>query len=287
MGSPAERLERFYKLFPWVEDPFTLEGKVRYESALKFFRQLLEHDWLKELLSRDELSLVDVCGGTGVGGIALAKALAERGVKVRLTVHDLRESALRLAEKFSVAELGEPARTVKADARELHALGEVFDVALLYGFSTPHFDAFAMVEALASAGESLAEGGLLLIEEGDRFYSMAILGRYREVAYEGDEERGVLSLDAGYDALRGVIKRLYINPFTGERAALELRYWDLASTLALAWLFFENVDFVSYPGRAYAGVILAKSPRRKLRFLDLKRPRCLERSSRERLTLNL
>lgn len=265
-------------MFPWVEDPFSPGGRARYETALKFFRQLLEHEWLKELLPRGELSLLDICGGTGVGGVALAKALAERGVKVRITVCDLRESALKIAERFSATELGSPAETVKADARELHALGEKFDVALLYGLSTPHFDAFAMIELLASASESLADDGLLLVEEGDRFYNMAILSRYRDVVYEGDEERGVLSMGAGYDALRGVVKRLYINPFTGERVALELRYWDLAGTLALAWLFFEDVDFASYPGRAYTGMILARSPRKRLRPGDLKRPRCLAQS---------
>jgi len=275
MESPAERLERFYRMFPWVEDPFSPVGRARYEAALSFFRRLLEHEWLKELVARGELDLADICGGTGVGGVALAKALAERGVRVRLTVCDLRESSLRVAERFSAAELGSPARTIKADARELHALGEEFDAALLYGLSTPHFDAFAMIELLASASESLADDSLLLVEEGDRFYNMAILSRYRDVVYEGDEERGVLSMGAGYDALRGVVKRLYINPFTGERVALELRYWDLAGTLALAWLFFEDVDFVGYAGRAYTGMILARSPRKRLRPGDLKRPRCL------------
>ncbi len=278
MGLPTEQLERFYKLFPWVEDPFSLEGKVRYESALKFFRQLLEHDWLKELLSRGELSLVDICGGTGIGGVALAKVIAERGAKVRLTVVDLRDSALKVAEKFSAAELGSPAKVRKADARELHALGARYDVGLLYGLSTPHFDAFSMVELLASVAESLVEDGLLLIEESDRFYKMAVMGRYREIVYEGGEERGALSFQVGYDPLRGTVKRLFLDLFTGERAALELRYWDLASTLALAWLFFEDVDFASYPGKAYAGMVLAKNPRRKLRPLDFKQPRCLKRS---------
>jgi hypothetical protein len=60
-----------------------------------------------------------------------------------------------------------------------------------------------MVELLASASESLADDGPLLVEEGDRFYNMAILGKYRDVVYEGDEERVVLSMGAGYDALRG------------------------------------------------------------------------------------
>jgi len=280
--SGAEHLERFYRLFPWVEDPFSPEGRARYESALEFFRQLLEHDWLKELLSRGELSLVDICGGTGVGGIALAKALAEKGARVRLAVVDLRGSALKVAEEFSAAELGAPAEVRRADARELHSLGVRYDVALLYGLSTPHFDAFSIVELFASVAESLVEDGLLLVEEGDRFYGMAVLGRYREIIYEGDEKRGALSFQVGYDPLRGTVKRLFLDPLTGERVTHDIRYWDLASPLALAWLFFEDVDFVRYPERLYRGMIIAKSPRRKLHLEDLKRPRCLKQLSEER-----
>ncbi len=273
--SAAEQLERFYRLFPWVEDPFSPGGRARYESALKLFRQLLEHDWLKDLPSRGELSIVDICGGTGVGGVALAKALAEKGIRVQLTVIDLRSSALKVAEEFSAAELGAPADVRRVDARELHAMGARYDVALLYGLSTPHFDAFSLVRVFASAAESLVEDGLLLVEEHDRFYSMAVLGRYRDVFYEGGEERGVLSFEVGYDPLRGVVKRLFLDPVTGERVTHEIRYWDLAGPLALAWLFFEDVDFVQYPGRLHRGIIIAKSPRRKLHPEDLGQPRCL------------
>lgn len=128
----------------------------------------MEHEWLKELLSRDELSLIDICRETGVGRVALVKVLAEGRVKVRLTVFDL-----------------SPAR-------------------------------------------------------------------------------GSRSLHVGYDHLRSVEKRLYLNPFASERATLELCYWDLAGILTLAWLFFEDVDFVSYLGRAYTGMSAVKSPQRKL-----------------------
>lgn len=69
-------------------------------------------------------------------------------------------------------------------------------------------------------------------------------------------------------------KRLLLDPLTGERVTWEIRYWDLASPLALAWLFFEN-DFVPYPGRLHTGIIIAKSPRRKLHPEDLRR-HCLQ-----------
>jgi hypothetical protein len=28
MEPPAERLKRFYRIFPWVEDPFSPEGEL-------------------------------------------------------------------------------------------------------------------------------------------------------------------------------------------------------------------------------------------------------------------
>lgn len=55
-------------------------------------------------------------------------------------------------------------------------------------------------------------GGLLLVEENDRFYSMAILAMYKHVLYEGDESRGAFSFHIGYDSVRGVVKRLLLNP---------------------------------------------------------------------------
>jgi len=148
-------------------------------------------------------------------------------------------------------------------------------LALLYGLSTPHFDAFSLVELIASVAESLKASGLFLLEEADRFYRIAVQTQYRHAFYEGDEERGVLSFHIDHDPVRGVVKRLWLNPFTGEHATVELRLWDLASTLALSWLFFEDVDFIAYPGRRYSGMVIARRPRRKLSPADLRPPRVL------------
>jgi len=123
MFVDPENLEKLYRLFPWPEDPSSPEGRARYESAVSFFRELLGHPWLSELVSSPELSIVDVCGGTGIGGVALAKVLSEKGSGVRLFVVDARESALRLAESFGRAELGVPVEVRKLDARELHTMG--------------------------------------------------------------------------------------------------------------------------------------------------------------------
>ena len=277
-GTPEDaRLSLFYRLYPWVEDPYTPEGRSRYEAALRLFRELVRHRWLEELSAKGELKVLDLCGGVGTGGVALAKAFSERGVKACLTVLDLREEALRVAERFGRDELGEPPETRKADAQAAHLLGERFDAVLLYGLSTPHFDAFSMVQLLASTSSSLEPGGMLLVEEGDRFQSLVLQGRYQHVFYEGDENGGVLSLHLGYDPLRGVVKRMWLSPFTGERVALELRYWDLAAVLALTWLFFEELDFVEYPGRRATGMILARRPRGRLKPEELRLPELLRK----------
>jgi len=77
-GTPEDaRLSLFYRLYPWVEDPYTPEGRSRYEAALRLFRELVRHRWLEELSAKGELKVLDLCGGVGIGGVALAKALRE------------------------------------------------------------------------------------------------------------------------------------------------------------------------------------------------------------------
>ncbi|ABL78783.1 class I SAM-dependent methyltransferase [Thermofilum pendens] len=275
--SLGESLSRFYEVFPWPEDPLSPEGRARYEAALSFFRGLLEHEWLTGIAGKRRLSVVDVCSGAGLGGVALAKAFTERGLEVELVLVDLRREALELARRFSEAELGSPAETYVLDARELHALGRRFDVALVYGLTTPHFDAFDAARVYSSIAESLADDGVLLVEENDRFYGLIVLGGYREVFYEGDERRGALSVQVGYDSLRGVVRRMHVDLSTGKRAVGETRYWDLAGTLALVWLFFEDVDFARYPGKPRTGIVIAKKPRRKLRPDELGLPTVLRK----------
>jgi hypothetical protein len=80
--APAERLERFYRMFPWVEDPFSPVGRARYETGSQLLQAATRARVVEGAAGREASSTcLDICGGTGVGGVALAKALAERGVK--------------------------------------------------------------------------------------------------------------------------------------------------------------------------------------------------------------
>jgi hypothetical protein len=73
-----ESLKKIYTLFRWPED-LSKEGKERYERALEEFGKIISHRWIEEVLRRGKVRIVDICSGTGVGGIALAKRVVELG----------------------------------------------------------------------------------------------------------------------------------------------------------------------------------------------------------------
>jgi hypothetical protein len=74
------RLDNLYEIFPRPEDPYKPEGRERYESALKYIRELLGHKFFEDILEKKEVSVLDVCGGTGIGGVAL-KGTVRKGCK--------------------------------------------------------------------------------------------------------------------------------------------------------------------------------------------------------------
>jgi len=256
-----EKLEEFYKIFPWFEDPYTLEGRKRYEKALEHAEKLLEHDWIKQLLpGKEKVNILDICGGTGIGGVALSKKLLEGGFNVGLTVLDLRRSALSLAERFSENELGFRARTMVHDALKVEELGEVFDIVLLYGLTTPHFGPWDLAMLYWAVGRVLSENGVFVVDEADR--SRLIFQRdYRDVFVEwAYRDRVLLNLHVDYDVYRGVVRRAYVEFPGGEKVVfLETHLWTLAESSALAWSWFRDVDLVVLGRNRF--FILAKSPR--------------------------
>ena len=275
----VEEISRLYRLLKWPEDPESGEGRRRYAEALERFRKALSHEWFSELLSKKRISIADVCGGTGIGGVALAKVMQEAGVEVELTVIDLRKEALKRAETLSEKELGKKAKTELIDARELHSLKQSFDLALLYGYSTPHFDPWKMARLLASTSSSLRDEGLMIIEEQDRQYLIFYKKGYKDFLVEDvGPKRFLISVHFGYDKTRGVFRRAIMDQFSGEGPmTLEVYFWSLADLMAMTWLFFEDVDFLPYERSPFNGLVLAKRPREKLKPGSLKTPRVLEK----------
>jgi len=259
-------LERLYRVFPWVEDPFTAKGLSRYRSTVSEFKVLTTHEWFGELVRRRELRLVDLCSGTGIGGVALAKVLTDLGVRVSLTLVDLRQEALSRAAEFSLRELGSKPDVLVLDVLELEepSLEGSFDLALIWGHTTPHFSPWEWVRVLANVSRLLVDDGLLIYDEADRVYSIFYLQGYREVLPElAERGRVVLSIHRGRDFRTGYFNRVVLDLVSGEAEEMEVYLWDIASSAALTWVFFSDVDYVP-TRKPYSGVVLARKPRRSV-----------------------
>jgi len=270
-------LSELYRLIGWPEDPFSEKGRRRYVEALDKFRSLLSHEWLSGLLKGGKIKIVDICGGTGIGGVALARLLLDAGAEVELTLVDLRAEALEKAAIFSAKELRREVLTELMDVRRLHSLDRRFDLALLYGYSTPHFDPWEMARLLASVSLSLKDRGIMMVEEQDRQYGLFYRRGYKEWVVEDiGKGRLLVSIHWGYNSTRGSFKRANLDLFAKKGPiALEVYFWNLASLMAMMWLFFKDIDFVGYNKNPYNGLILAKEPRKKLDPKDLVTPKVL------------
>jgi len=273
MAELQEILSRFYSIFPWTEDPYSKEGKERFENTLKFMEQLVNHRWLRDLLSKKSvIRVLEICGGTGIGGVALAKILMDKGINVYLLITDLRKAALNIAEKWSLEVLGKGVDTLLIDAREVHKLDSKFDILLLYGLSTPHFNPWDMVKLFTSVSKVLVNDGLFIIDEGDRRYALLTQGYKHVLAEYSSEERFVVSFHIGYNLVKGSIKRTYVDLIKQTKpVTMELFMWGLAEVAALTWVFFENVDLVKLERTRH--FIIGYKPRRILT------PECLSEPS--------
>jgi len=285
--SESRRLEVFYTLHPWIENFETAEGLKRYREVVELMERVTSHPWFRELVeSRKRVKIIDVCSGTGIGGIALSRVLRDRGVEVALTLVDLRLSALEKGRKFAVRELGFEPLVVTADVTQPLDLQEKHDVALMWGNTTPHFNPWMWLRVLVNISRVLDDNGLFAYDEVDKVYSLFMSRGFREVKPQiVREDKIVLDIFAGRDGRSGSVKHLYVNILTGERVEIDLYYWDIASSAAFTWIFFEDVDYLPTTSK-YSGVIVARKPRRILNLGDfiVKTPTMLRNKSVESTT---
>ncbi|RLE63457.1 MAG: methyltransferase type 12 [Thermoprotei archaeon] len=255
-------LSKVYKLIKWPEDPKTPAGMKRYQEAIKRMELLLEHEWVKDFMERKYLKILDICSGTGIGGVALAKTLLKRGIKIYLSLVDIREEALKIAKEWAYKELQHEVHVYQMDAKEVHKLKEKFDIVLMYGFSAPHFNPWDLIKLLSSVSSCIKENGIFIIEETDRRYRIFLVG-YRDPVVENANEKSLtMSVHVGYDFKKGTIKRAYMDlSKRGEIAYLDTFFWGLAELATLTWIFFEDVDMIQIRGTLH--FIIAKNPRNK------------------------
>jgi len=236
---------------------------------MEIMESVIAHSFVSEVLrGRNTVRVVDVCSGIGIAGYALSKILVEKGYGVELALIDVRRDALLRAREWIKSELGIEPEIYVIDARSAHSLGKEYDIALMWGSSSVHFDPWNMNRLLASLTHVLSNNGLLVMQEADRFYSIIMRG-YKEVIYNEDEHEGkaVLDVFVGYDPLKGTCRRRVIDlRDTNRRVSIDLYYWSIASLAALLWIFFEDIDVIEILQRGLRDkyVILAYRPRKVL-----------------------
>jgi len=173
---PSRDMERFYKVYPWSEDPES--AKRRIEHGLNLFKKAVKNEWLSHLVERRKVKILDLMGGTGIGAIALALALEEIGVESDITIADLRETALRMAQNYARRYLGITIETVVAPAEDFAGtLSCPIDIILIYGYSLPHLDPYKFVRMSANMAACLNYNGVVIIHEVDRIYNIILFNR--------------------------------------------------------------------------------------------------------------
>ena len=258
-------MERLYRIYPWPEDPYTDTGLRRFEESVNVFKSIVMHEWFKDLIKgKSKLNIIDLCGGTGIGGIALSKVIVNNlKLDVELTIVDLRKSALDVAEKFAKDILGRKIKVLVHDVREEFNVESYYDIALLWGFTTPHFSPWDFIKVLANTAKILKHDSLFMYDEIDRVYTIFYLTGYKEVLPEASNDKLVLTLHKGREFKTGYMIRLAVDLLAKDYVEMKTYFWDLASSAALTWFFFEDVDFIPI-NRPYKGIIMARKPRKNV-----------------------
>lgn len=233
--------------------------------------KLLEHPWVRNFVKKRQIRILEICGGAGFGGIALSKILLEQNLDVDLMITDLRKEVLKKAKKWGERVLKKKIFTKIIDAREIYKLRKKFDIVIMYGLSTPHFNPWEIIKVFSGVSECIEDQGIFIIDEADRRYSIFLTRGYQHLLAEGDKNKFVFSFHSGYDILKGTFSRTYFNPIFPEKGVtIELFFWGLTEIGALTFLFFEDVDFIEIGRARY--FVLGYKPRRILPPQNLKGP---------------
>ncbi|RLG81020.1 MAG: SAM-dependent methyltransferase [Thermoprotei archaeon] len=268
-------LEKLYELDIWPMKPQDAEATKRFNSMKEVFSYLVStHDYFKDILRNEKINVIDIAAGTGIAGAALANILSGMGKKVNLVATDIRFKDLDLVHEWLKGVNKVHVETIVCDAITLHkcfsSYKEEFHVALLWGYSTSHFNPWSLVRLFSSASHLIANNGVFIIEETDRVYGILYRVGYKDFLIEKEtNDKLIVSIHLGYDIMKGSFKRgFYIIPGFKEIAKLEATFWNIATVAAIGWIFYNKVDIVTkmtkhdIHGSGY--LIMYKEPRKSI-----------------------
>ena len=209
---------------------------------------------------------MDIGAGRGIGGVALAKVLMEKGVRTYLVMIDLRRDAIQDAKRFAQEE-GVEAKGYVMNALEAHKLGK-FDIVLMYGAILAHFNEWELPRLFASSTSALTDDGIVIIQEMDRVHAI-FRGGFKELIIENiDPEKLSLSYYLRYDLVTASYYRVFVRLKDYETAILPINFRSIAHLASTLWLFTKDVDILP-TGAESIYFILGKSPRKTINPEDL------------------
>jgi len=234
-------MEELYRYLRTFMDPNSERAQSRFIGLRSFFSWAVKEELVP--YSR-KLRILDLCAGTGIAGAALVEALREWGYESKLVLVDRRKEDLLRVEEWLSSETDVSAAVMDC-LDDLTKLGK-FDIALIFGYTMPHFDPLQAAELFRNIAGVLEPHGTLLLEELDRFGAFFYRRAYRDIVPEvRGEDYTVISLDEGYNSMRGIIRRGYYKLPGWERIGeIETRYWDLAGLAGIGKALFEEARIV-------------------------------------------
>ncbi len=258
-----------YKFLDYeLYDPLTPEGRSRISFLSSVLLNILKEEVAREWEGKERVEVLDVCCGKGIGAAAAVEAIRQLGFEPRVTIVDSRREAVEFAESFLKNELGVEVSPYVMSAEEVVSLRKAFDLAIMAGFSSIHFDPWRMVKLIASISASLARHGVFILEEVDRLYRYLTKG-VKEISI-ARVTRGKILLaihePGDYDPIRSLIKFTILDAVTGDSEELYLHPWSVGELAALLWIFFRDIKIVNEDGISY---ILGKGPREEIKAIDI------------------
>ncbi len=268
-------LSRLYGTGFWPSRPDDPAAIERFERAIKVLKYLLNtHPFMKRLCEINEVKLLDVAAGSGIGGAAFARALIECGAdRVDLVAVDARPDDLGFVAEW-VKGLETRVRTRVAPVERLYEVlrNELrsFDAAIMWGGSAPHFNPYDMLRVYANVAELLKDDGVFIEQETDALHRVLFLMGYERIYAQKELPDGkvLVTVHHKYDAKRGTYYRgWYVIPGFHLIEELPVTFWFIGTLAGLGWSVFKDVDIVTEKEHGVAlgrHIILFRSPRRNL-----------------------
>ncbi len=286
-------LEELYKYLNWPMRPGEEAAEIRFWAAVDFFEeQLKTHPGFEGIRRRNTIRILDVCSGTGIGGVAAAKAFVDQGYKVFLVALDKRRNDLVYVEKWlEYAGIKEKVSyTTQVGAGEEAPLyfKDKFGLIMIWGSSMPHFDPWRAAKMFAGIRELTEPWGTLLVEQWDIAGKLIQYRLFKDILVEGgirEDGTGLVSICAKYNVLKGTFERAYYKiPGWMYLFKTENHLWYLSTLATIIWMFYRKIDIKTQKPRGekkpviLRPVLIAWEPRETtVPYKDLSIPDIVEK----------